>query len=385
MKVTVTTLAFCVTSLLALGLVMLYSASMVQTDEYTHSEIGARTLQTQLVFSFLGVMACLTLTALDYAVLKTIAWPVFIGSLLLAALVFVPGVGHASHGANRWIWIKKIGTFQPSEFVKIALIVLLAWHGDRFQRKMNTFRRGIILPGMMIGAAIGLIFIEPDRGTSILLAGVCGTMLMLAGVRWLHVIPPVLLAAGLLAYSLTHDSMRSTRISAWLHPEAHADGVARQAVNAEIAIGSGGLTGLGLGDGVQKHGFVSEIQSDFIFANIGEELGLVATLSVICAFFVIALCGLLIAFRARDRFGCLLAVGITSLISYQTIINLSVATSLMPNKGLALPFISAGGSSLVAMLMGVGILLSVARQAGPPKISASDYVASDNPFAAKAA
>jgi cell division protein FtsW len=384
MKVAVTTLAFCVTSLLALGLVMLYSSSMVMVDKHTHSEIGAHMLQMQLLWCILGFIACVTLAALDYEVLKKFALPVFVGSLFLSALVFVPHVGINLNGAHRWIRLPG-ATFQPSEIVKIALIVMLAWYGDYSQRKMNTFKRGIIIPGVIIAAALGLIFIEPDRGTTILLAAVSGTMLMIAGVRWLHVIPPVLAGAAALVYSLTHDSMRSGRITAWLHPEAHAGGAALQAEQAKIAIGSGGLTGLGLGDGMQKHGFLPEIQSDFIFANIGEELGLVATLLVVLAFLVITICGLFIALRSRDQFGCLLAVGITSLISYQAIINIGVVTSLLPNKGLALPFISAGGSSLLAMLMGVGILLSVARQAVPAKISATDFVTNDNPFAAKAA
>jgi cell division protein FtsW len=384
MKVAVTTLVFCVASLLALGLVMLYSSSMVMVDKHTHSEIGAHMLQMQAVWCVLGFGACVTMAVLDYGLLKKFAGPVFLAALFLAGLVFVPHVGMQFNGAHRWIRLPG-ATFQPSEIVKIALIIMLAWYGDRSQRKMDTFKRGIIMPGIIITAALGLIFIEPDRGTTILLAAVCGTMLMLAGVRWLHVIPPVLLAGAALVYSLTHDSMRSGRISAWLHPEAHASGAALQAEQAKIAIGSGGLTGLGLGDGRQKLGFLPEIHSDFIFANIGEELGLVATLLVVLAFLLIAICGLYIAFRSRDQFGCLLAVGVTSLISYQAIINLGVVTSLMPNKGLALPFISAGGSSLLAMLIGVGILLSVARQAVPAKISLSDFVSSGNPFAAKAA
>jgi cell division protein FtsW len=385
MKVAVTILAFCVTSLLALGLVMLYSASMVMFDKHTHSEVGARMLQMQVVWCVLGFIACMILASLDYAILKRFVWPVFIGSLFLAALVFAPHIGVNLNGAHRWIRLPG-ATFQPSELVKVALIIMLAWYADRSQRKMNFIVRGIFIPGLIIAPALGLVFIEPDRGTTILLAAVSGTMLMLAGVRWLHVIPPVLAAGGALAYSLMHDSMRSNRISAWLHPDAHASGAAWQAEQAKIAIGSGGLTGLGLGDGLQKHGFVSEIQSDFIFANIGEELGLVATLLVILAYLIIAVCGLYIAFRSRDQFGCLLAVGVTSLIGFQAIINIGVVTSVLPNKGLALPFISAGGSSLLAMLACVGILLSVARQAVPIKISASDYVASDNPnpFAAKA-
>jgi len=363
--------------------VMLYSSSMVMVDRHTHSEIGAHMLQMQVIWCILGFIACVTMAVLDYALLKKFAWPVFIGSLVLATLVFVPHIGINLNGAHRWIRLPG-ATFQPSEIVKITLIIVLAWYGDRWQRKMNTLKRGILIPGIIIAAALGLIFIEPDRGTTILLAAVGGTMLMLAGVRWLHVIPPVLAAGAALAYSLTHDSMRSTRIMAWLHPDEHASGVARQAVQAKIAIGSGGLTGLGLGDGRQKLGFVSEIHSDFIFANIGEELGLVATALVILAFLLIAVCGLFIALRSRDQFGCLLAVGVTSLISYQAIINIGVVTSLLPNKGLALPFISAGGSSLLAMLIGIGILFSVARQAAPPKISPSDFVSNDNPFAAKA-
>ena len=389
MKVAVTTLAICITSLLALGLVMLYSASMVMVDKHTHSEVGARMLQMQVVWCVLGFIACMTLASLDYAILKRFVWPVFIGALFLAALVFIPHVGISLNGAHRWILIKHTGiTFQPSEFVKVALIIMLAWYCDRSQRKMNTIVRGILVPGLIIASALGLVFIEPDRGTTILLAAVGGTMLMLAGVRWLHVIPPVLAAGGALAYSLMHDSMRSNRISAWLHPDAHASGAAWQAEQAKIAIGSGGFTGLGLGDGLQKHGFVSEIQSDFIFANIGEELGLVATLLVILGFFIIVVCGLYIAFRARDQFGCLLAVGVTSLVGFQAIINIGVVTSVLPNKGLALPFISAGGYSLLAMLTCVGILFSVARQASSstPKVSVSDFVSksNDNPFAAKA-
>jgi len=387
MKVAVTTLVFCVTSLLALGLVMLYSASMMMVDKHTHSEIGAHMLVMQLVWCALGLIACVVVAAMDYQHLKPLALPCFVVALVLATLVFVPHIGVGKlNGAHRWIG--KFGvTCQPSEIVKIALILMLARYIDFSQRKMNTFQHGVVIPGAIIGVALALIFIEPDRGTTILLAAVSGTMLYLGGAKFLHLLPAGALGALALWHSLKHDTMRSGRINAWLHPEAHAAGVALQGEQAKIAIGSGGFTGLGLGDGLQKHGFLPEIQSDFIFANIGEELGLVATGLVLVAFLLIALCGLLIAYRARDQFGCLLALGVTSLISFQAIINIGVVTSVFPNKGLALPFISAGGSSLVAMLLGVGMLLSVARQATQPQISASDFVAHDepNPFAAKAA
>ncbi|HTB82655.1 MAG TPA: putative lipid II flippase FtsW [Candidatus Sulfotelmatobacter sp.] len=383
MKVATTTLAFCVAALLALGLVMLYSASMVMIDKKTHAEVGAHMLQMQVLWCTVGLAACGVLALLDYQWLKKAAWPLFIGTLLVAALVFVPHIGMKLNGARRWIHFPGVGSFQPSEIVKIGLIIALAWYVDFSQRKMNTFKRGILVPGLIVGAALGAIFIEPDRGTTILLAGVSGVMLYIAGARWPHLILVVLLGVGLLALSLRHDSMRNGRIQAWLHPEAHANGIARQATQAKIAIGSGGPFGQGLGDGVQKRGFVSEIQSDFIFANIGEELGLVATAPVVLAFLLIGVCGIYIALHARDQFGAQLALGITSLICFQAIINIAVVTDLMPNKGLALPFISSGGSSLLAMLIGVGILLSVARQALPGKISETVLAEDDNPFAKK--
>ena len=384
MKVAVTILAFCVTSLLALGLVMLYSSSMTQ--------VGAHYLMMQLVWSAFGLVLCVAATAMDYQWLKKITWPLFVFAALLLLLLLV--MGHHSvaglsapriNGARRWFDFHGV-RFQPSELGKIALIIALAWYGDRFQRRMPTFRWGILFPVVIIGVILGLIFVEPDRGTTILLAAVSGSILLLAGVRWKFIIPPVILAVVALTISILHDPMRMRRIFSWLDPEAHKNGVGYQAYQAMIALGSGGWNGLGLGNGRQKLGFVPEHHTDFIFSIIGEELGLVATLLVIATFVVLALCGIYIALHARDTFGTLLATGITLLISLQAAINIGVVTSALPNKGLPLPFISYGGSNLLAMLTCVGILFSIARQAAPAKISASDFVSksNDNPFAARA-
>jgi cell division protein FtsW len=389
MKVAVTTLSFCVAALLALGLVMVYSASLALVNARTHTEVGAHLLQMQLVWCALGFVACAITAVLDYAILKKLAWPIFIGSLALAVCVFVPHLGMKLNGAHRWIKLPG-ATFQPSELVKIALIIMLAWYCDRSQRKMDTFKRGIIFPGIIIAFALGLIFVEPDRGTTILLAAVSGMMLLVAGVQLKHLLIPAFGGVAVLAVSILHDPMRMNRIAAWLHPQQHLNGAALQAQQSMIALGAGGVTGLGLGNGLQKLGYVPEIQSDFIFANIGEELGLIATLFVVVAFLLIAICGIFIALRARDNFGCLLASGVTFLISLQAAINIGVVTSVLPNKGLALPFISSGGSSLLAMLIGVGILLSVARRAPVrektvrEKKSKSEIDAADNPFAARA-
>jgi cell division protein FtsW len=387
MKVAVTTLAFCAAALLALGLVMVYSASQALVNAHTHAEVGARMLQMQLVWCAFGLVVCAVTAVLDYGLLKKFAWPIFIGAMVLAASVFVPHFGMKINGAHRWIRLPG-ATFQPSELVKLALIIMLAWYCDRSQRKMGTFKRGIIFPGLIISAALGLVFIEPDRGTTILLAVVCCMMLLVAGVRLHHLFLPALGGAAVLAVSIFYDPMRMNRIAAWLHPQDHLNGAALQGQQAMIAIGSGGVTGLGLGNGLQKLGYVPEIHSDFIFANIGEELGLIATLFVVLAFLLIAICGTCIALNARDNFGCLLATGITFLISLQAAINIGVVTSVLPNKGLALPFISSGGSNLLAMLACVGILFSIARHApvrgkavGKKSESAADH--GDNPFAAK--
>ena len=395
MKVAVTTLAFCVASLLALGLVMLYSSSMVMVDRHTQSEIGAHYLMMQLIWCGLGFGLCATAASLDYQLFKRREFVLFLfaSALLLLGLVYpFPHLPHLparfiniSHGAHRWFSLRGGVRLQPSEFAKIALIITLAWYGDRFQRRMHTFKWGILFPAGIIAAVLSLIFIEPDRGTTILLAAVSGAILLLAGVQWKFIIPPVLLAVAGLAVSILHDPMRMKRIFSWLHPEETKTGVGMQAYQAMIALGSGGWTGLGLGNGRQKLGWISEHHTDFIFSIIGEELGLLATLLVIVAFVVIALCGLYIALHAKDTFGTLLATGITLLISLQAAINIGVVTSALPNKGLALPFISYGGSSLVVMLACVGILLSIARQAVPAKVAVSDFDSTGNPFAAKAA
>jgi len=191
-------------------------------------------------------------------------------------------------------------------------------------------------------------------------------MLIVAGARLSLLIGPVVLLAGALAVSLLHDTMRLRRIMAWIHPEQSKEGVGYQAYEAMIALGSGGWFGLGLGNGRQKLGFIPEHHTDFIFSIIGEELGLVATMTVLALFIVLVACGVFISRRSNDMFGLLLGAGITFMIGLQAFINMGVVTSLLPNKGMPLPFISYGGSNLLVMLVSVGFLLSIARFASEP-------------------
>jgi cell division protein FtsW len=372
MKVAITILVFCVAALLALGMVMLYSASMADVTRHNAvvAQVGTRYLMMQLVWCALGLAACVVATLVDYRWLKRIWWLPLGVSLLLLAL----------------------------EFAKIALIIALAWYGEHYQRQMPLLKRGILIPSLLIGVTMVLILIEPDVGNGLLLGAVSGSLLLIAGIRLKYSLPPVLivaLAAGAYIYhsqiklEALHQqgqrgSMRAERIYSWLHLEETRRGKGLQAYEAMVALGSGGLTGKGLGDGRQKLGFVPEHHTDFIFSIIGEELGLIATLLVIAAFVAIVFSGLYIAMQACDTFGFLLGAGITLLIGLQAFINIGVVTNTLPNKGLPLPFISYGGSNLLMMLVSVGLLLSIARQAR--ELSADSWqmsVGADaaNPFA----
>ncbi|MDB6064337.1 MAG: Cell cycle protein [Pedosphaera sp.] len=363
MKTATTILVFCVASLLALGMVMLYSSSMA--DKGTHY------LFMQLIWCSAGLVTCGAAAALDYKLLKKFAWPLFGLAVAMLVLVLIPHIGFKVNGARRWFKVGGSGIrFQPSELGKLALIVAVAWYGDRYQRQMGTWKRGILFPAIFIGLILGLIFVEPDRGTTILMAAVSGMMLLIAGVRLRCTIPPILAGIAALGVSLMHDTMRMNRIFSWMHQEDTKEGVGYQANHAMMALGAGGWTGLGLGNSREKLGFLPEHNTDFIFSIIGEELGLVATLLVVLTFIFLVCSGLYISYRASDTFGLLLGSGITSLIGLQAVINIGVVTSALPNKGLPLPFISYGGSNLLMMLTCVGLLLSIARRARVPAASA---------------
>ena len=283
MKVAVTTLVFCVAALLALGMVMLYSSSLSLTRP------GPHLLFMQLSWCALGLVLCVTAASLDYRLLKKFAWPIFGLAIILLVLVLLPlphGVTRKINGARRWFSLGG-ASFQPSEVAKLALLVMLAWYGERCQRQMHTWSRGILAPGILVGTVLVLIFIEPDRGSTILLAAVSATVLLIAGVRWRYFVPPLLMGLMALAISIAFDPMRKKRIFSWLYMEEHKSGVGYQAYQSMLALGSGGWTGLGLGNGRAKHGFVPEHQTDFIFSVIGEELGLIATLLVVAAFVVL--------------------------------------------------------------------------------------------------
>jgi cell division protein FtsW len=358
-KLAVTILVFSVAALLALGMVMLYSSSMAQ--------VGARFPIMQLIWCALGVGLCVIASTLDYRLLKKAAWPLLLCAVVLLALVLVRPFGIHKNGATRWLGFGKTSLFQPSEFAKVALIIALAWYGERYQRHMPTWKRGVMIPGALVAPVLGLIFLEPDVGNALLLAAVSGVLLLVAGIRLRYFLPPVLVGALAVGLFIYHNPMRSERIYSWLHLEETKQNKGLQAYQAMVALGSGGIFGKGLGDSRQKLGFLPEHETDFIFSIVGEELGLIATLLVVGAFLAIVVCGICIARAAPDTFGLLLGSGIVFLIGLQAFVNIGVVTSALPNKGLPLPFISRGGSNVLMMLTCIGVLLSIARHARAPE------------------
>lgn len=350
----------CVMGLVALGLVMLVSASAAQPQAKYYGQ--------QVIWAGVGLVAMAIAYGLDYRRLaRPAVVPWVIWAVTLAALLAVLLLGAPRNGARRWLSVAGLSV-QPSEFAKIGLVVVLAWWGARWQKQLQkwwqNFWFGMVLPGLVCAPVLGLILIEPDIGTTALLVVLAALVLFLAGTRWVCLVVGAVAAGVALGIVIQAYPERLERIRVFLEGPKHLRTLGYQTEQAKVALGSGGPTGLGLGNGRQKLGFVPEHHTDFILSVIGEELGLVATLSVLAAYAAIIVCGLYIAWHAADLFGLLLAAGLTSLIGLQALLNIAVVTECVPNKGLPLPFVSYGGSNLVAMMICVGLLLNVARRAG---------------------
>lgn len=350
-------LALCVGALSTLGIIMLYSTTFKTADVLR--------FRWQLSCLGAGLVLLPLLAQCDYAWLQRRSLLYLLGGLCLVLLlaVFLPGIGMRANGASRWIR----GLGQPSEFVKPALVILLAaWFARARGGEQQHWAKDFLVPLALGGIPAVLVFAEPDWGTAMLLGAITLAMLFIAGARALHLGATVLIVASLMWIALAYDPIRMDRIMVFLDPEAHRHGTGWQIWQSLLAIGSGGPWGSFLLGSLHKFGYVPEQQTDFIFARVGEETGLWGTNLVILLYAGIFVCGFQIARHARDRFGHYLAAGATTVIVLQAWINMAVATSLVPNKGLPLPFVSYGGSSLLAMFICVGLLASVACHSNAP-------------------
>jgi len=351
---------FCTLVLVAAGLVMVYSASSVMAMNAERYGDPGYFLKRQALWAFAGLAGMLVMWRTDYRILRKLSFPLVAVSFVLLVLTLVPGIGAELNGARRWIRLGGL-SFQPSELTKLAMFIFVASSLSKRSDKIKDFGSGLVPYLALTGTMLFLIALEPDLGTAASIGVVVLVMLYVAGARPAHLLSIMLAAAPVLYVQLFHVGFRKKRLLAFFDPWSDPRGTGFQAIQSFLAFGSGGLTGLGLGEGRQKLLFLPEPHSDFIFAVVGEELGLVGALTLASLFALFTLCGLRLALKCEDPFGRLLAFGITLMVGLQALINMGVATGLFPNKGMPLPFVSAGGSSVFMTLLAVGILLSVSR------------------------
>ncbi len=344
--------------LVTIGVVMLSSTSSMQArDRYGDSNY---LLKRQLVWILAGGVLSAMAAALPYPKLRAWCIPALAVSALLLIIVMIPHVGIKVGGARRWLGLGSV-RLQPSEFAKLALVVFLAHYLAKEKRRIDQVRRGFIVPMAVVGVTCLLVLAEPDFGTTALMGSVALAMMFVAGVRLRYLVPTIVSGLAGFAVLVMHNPVRMKRMLAFTDLEKYKAGPGYQVWQAMLAFGSGGINGLGLGNSRQKLFYLPEAHTDFIFPIVGEELGLIGTLGVLLLFGALVACGVIISMRASDLFGQYLGMGTTLLLALQALINVGVVTAWLPTKGLALPFLSYGGSNVVMNLVAVGILLSIYR------------------------
>ena len=347
-----------VLALLVIGIVMLFSTSAYARD--SHGDVYFF-IKRQAIWIGIGLVACIFAALMNYQFWQKTWWLWFAMALAALALCYIPHIGMRINGSRRWVGYGPI-TFQPSELAKIATIIFLAaWFARREKPDGNVLSE-FIIPLAIISVPAALVLGEVDLGTTALIGTTAFVVMFIAGTNPLWLGGLAVAGLGGLLVVATQISERMGRLSAFLHPQNYKDDAGLQQMQALIAWGSGGMDGLGLGNGRQKMLYLPYAHTDFIFPIIGEELGLRFSLLVVFLFVVIIVCGIMIALHARDRFGLLLGCGIVSLLALQAAVNIGVTTSLLPNKGLPLPFISYGGSNLAACMFAIGVLVNIYRQ-----------------------
>jgi cell division protein FtsW len=349
--------------LIVVGLAMVFSASAIVAQERYHSPYTF--VGKQAIWAVLGVVFLIVLSRIDYNLYKSprFIYPALcVTTFLLVLVFFMPG----SHNTHRWIRFGDFFTIQPSEIAKPVLIVFLAWflstRLDTINDWKSTLLRALLIPAFFIL----LILMQPDLGTALVLAGVTAMMLFLAGLNWKYLVGLLCVALPVLIGMLIFVPWRLKRVLVFLHPNCDAKdagGAAYHVCQSLIAVGTGGVTGRGYMEGVQKLFFLPEAHTDFIFANIAEEWGFIGSVIILLLFAIFGFRGLRTVLRSQDPFACLTAFGITTALVLQAFFNMSVVLSLLPTKGIPLPLISSGGTSLFVTLASIGVLLNISRKA----------------------
>ena len=363
-------LPFCLLVLLltAIGLVMLLSASFPSAYYETKNNDPMHYFTRQGVFAIMGVAAMFFISKINYQRFRAFAKPLLFIAIILLVLVLIPGIGQTRNNATRWIGVGELFTFQPSEIAKLAVVLYFSDSISKKKDKMRTTRYGILPYLLIMGVLAVLMMLEPHLSGTVLILGTGAALMLVGGIRWAWVGAAVGFVGGVAALMLTGViKYGQSRIAMWQNPFIDPRGEGYQLSQSLISIGSGGLLGVGLGKSRQKFLYLPEEHNDFIFAIICEELGLIGATIIMLLFAALILRGYWIALHTRDRFGCLLVVGVTTLIAMQTFLNIGVVTGLLPTTGISLPFFSYGGTALSIQLAEMGIVLSVSRQMKPTK------------------
>ena len=354
--------------LTGIGLVMLLSASFPSAYYETDGENPMFYFIRQGIFAILGISAMLFIGKINYQRFRGLAKPALFVSVILLVFVLIPGVGITRNNATRWLGIGDLLTFQPSEIAKLAVIVYFSDSISKKKDKMRTTRYGVAPYLLILGVLAVLMLLEPHLSGTVLIVGTGAVLMLVGGINWAWVGVAVAGVGGVAALMLSGViKYGQSRIAMWQNPFIDARGDGYQLSQSLISIGSGGLLGVGLGRSRQKFLFLPEEHNDFIFAIVCEELGLIGASIIMLLFAALILRGYWIALHARDRFGSLLVVGVTTLIALQTFLNIAVVTGLLPTTGISLPFFSYGGTALSIQLAEMGIVLSVSRQMKPTK------------------
>lgn len=350
-------------SLIALGITMLASTTFEVAREGGEDYV---TLWRQLIWLGVSVAGCVIAALIDYNVWMRWRWRILIVAAVLLALCYVPMIGVKINGSKRWIGLQALGVssfrVQPSELAKIALIIMLAGWFAMHETMTRTFLRGFVLPGLILMSIVTLIGCEFDLGSALLAATVGMGVMFVAGTKIRYLLLIILACGGGLWAGVKYLPNRFDRIMVTFDLEKHKEGLGLQQWVSKLAFGSGGVEGRGLGEGRMKLSYLPEAHTDFIFPMVGEELGLRGTAGVVFAFAILVMAGMMVSAYAPNRFGKLLGAGLTFLLGMEALLNMGVTTALLPNKGLPLPFVSYGGSSLVAAMVAVGILINIHRQ-----------------------
>lgn len=345
--------------LLGIGLVAIYSASSILADYKLHDSYFY--LKRQAFFALLGLFFLIIVKNIPVEFYRKMVYPALIISLFLLVMLFIPGFAKEVNGARRWINIGSFG-LQPSELVKLSLAVYMAYSMSKKGNNMSSFSKGLLPHLLVVGAFMYMILIQPDLGTTIIIGSWLMILLFVAGLNLFHLFGMAIIACPMVYWLITHAEYRWNRLLAFMKPWEYAHDLGFQIIHSFYAFGSGGVLGVGLGNSKQKLGYLPEPHTDFILSILAEELGLLGIFVILILFTILIIRGIKISLDASDLYSSYLALGITTLLGLQIVINIGVVMGLLPTKGLTLPFLSYGGSSLMVNLAGIGMLMSISAR-----------------------